>query len=153
MIITEIREQLKDAMRSKDQAALDALRGVMSAFTNELVASGKSPQDEVTDEIALKVILRTIKQRQDAIQQFEAGGRTDLADEDKKQLAVLIKFQPAQMAESEIQKIAIAKKAELGLEDKTKMGMLVGAVVKEIAARGESADGAIVKKVIEELFV
>ncbi len=152
MIIQTIREQLKDAMRSKDQAALDALRGVMSAFTNELVASGKSPQDEVTDDIALKVILRTIKQRQDAIAQFEAGGRTDLAEEDKKQLAVLMQFQPAQMAESEIRAIATAKKDELGMTDKTKMGMLVGAVVKEIAARGESADGGVVKKIIEELF-
>ena len=152
MIIQTIREQLKDAMRSKNQPALDALRGVMSAFTNELVASGKSPQDEVTDDIALKVILRTIKQRQDAIAQFEAGGRTDLAEEDKKQLEVLIQFQPAQMAESDIREIATAKKAELGMEDKTKMGMLVGAVVKEIAARGESADGGVVKKIIEELF-
>ena len=139
-------------MRSKDQAALDALRGVMSAFTNELVASGKSPQDEVTDDIALKVILRTIKQRQDAIAQFEAGGRTDLAEEDKKQLAVLMQFQPAQMAESEIRAIATAKKDELGMTDKTKIGMLVGAVVKEIATRGESADGGVVKKIIEELF-
>lgn len=152
MIIQTIREQLKDAMRSKDQPALDALRGVMSAFTNELVASGKSPQDEVTDDIALKVIGRTIKQRQDAIAQFEAGGRTDLAEEDKKQLEVLIQFQPAQMAESDIRAIATAKKAELGMTDKTKMGMLVGAVVKEIAARGESADGGVVKKIIEELF-
>lgn len=152
MIIQTIREQLKDAMRSKNQPALDALRGVMSAFTNELVASGKSPQDEVTDDIALKVILRTIKQRQDAIAQFEAGGRTDLAEEDKKQLEVLIQFQPAQMAESDIREIATAKKAELGMTDKTKMGMLVGAVVKEIAARGESADGGVVKKIIEELF-
>ncbi len=152
MIIQTIRDQLKDAMRSKDQAALDALRGVMSAFTNELVASGKSPQDEVTDDIALKVILRTIKQRQDAIAQFEAGGRTDLAEEDKKQLAVLMQFQPAQMAEADIRAIATAKKDELGMTDKTKMGMLVGAVVKEIAARGESADGGVIKKIIEELF-
>lgn len=153
MIAQTIREQLKDAMRSKDQAALDALRGVMSAFTSELVANGKTPQDEVTDEIALKVILRTIKQRQDAIAQFEAGGRADLAEEDKKQLAVLMQFQPAQMDASEIEKIAIAKKAELGLTDKAKMGMLVGAVVKEIAVRGESADGAVVKGIIEQLFI
>lgn len=152
MIITDIRDQLKQAMRDKNQPALDALRGVMSAFTNELVASGKSPQDEVTDDIALKVILRTIKQRQDAIQQFEAGGRTDLAEEDKKQLEVLMQFQPAQMAESDIREIATTKKAELGMTDKTKMGMLVGAVVKEIAARGESADGGVVKRIIEELF-
>ena len=153
MISTEIREQLKQAMRDKDQATLDALRGVMSAFTNELVSSGKTPQDEVTDEIALKVILRTIKQRRDAIEQFEKAGRTDLADADKLQLAVLERFQPAQMSESDIAAIASAKKLELNVTDSAKMGILVGAVMKEITARGESADGGVVKKVIEQLFI
>ena len=153
MISTEIREQLKQAMRDKDQATLDALRGVMSAFTNELVSSGKTPQDEVTDEIALKVILRTIKQRRDAIEQFEKAGRTDLADADKLQLAVLERFQPAQMSESDIVAIASAKKLELNVTDSAKMGILVGAVMKEITARGESADGGVVKKVIEQLFI
>jgi len=83
MISTDIREKMKDAMRSKDQVALDTYRGILSSFTNELVAAGKTPQDEVTDDIALSVIKKTIKQRKDAIQQFEAAGRTDLADADK----------------------------------------------------------------------
>lgn len=149
MIATDIREKLKDAMRSKDQVALDTYRGILSAFTNELVAAGKTPQDEVTDDIALSVIKRTIKQRKDAIAQFEAGGRQDLADADRAQLALLEVFQPAQMSEADIQAIAQRKKAELGVADKSKLGILVGAVMKETAG---NADGQVVKRIVESLF-
>jgi hypothetical protein len=149
MISTDIREKMKDAMRAKDQVALDTYRGILSAFTNELVAAGKTPQDEVTDDIALAVIKKTIKQRKDAISQFEAAGRTDLADADKAQLALLEIFQPAQMNEDDIRTIAMVKKVELGVVDKTKLGVLVGAVMKETAG---NADGQVVKAVVESLF-
>jgi uncharacterized protein YqeY len=149
MISTDIREKLKDAMRSKDQVALNTYRGIISAFTNELVSAGKTPQDEVTDDIALSVIKKTIKQRKDAIQQFETAGRTDLAEDDKAQLALLEVFQPAQMNEDDIRTIAMVKKVELGITDKTKLGILVGAVMKETAG---NADGQVVKAIVESLF-
>lgn len=155
MISTDIREKLKDAMRNKDQVALDTYRGILSACTNELVANGKTPQDEVTDDVALAVIKRTIKQRKDAIEQFTAGGRDDLADADRAQLALLEVFQPAQMSEADIKAIAERKKSELGIEDKSKLGILVGAVMKETAglpAQAGNADGQVVKNIVESLF-
>jgi len=148
-IVLKIREQLKDAMRAKDQVALDTYRGLLSAFTNELVASGKTPQDEMSDEDAQKIISRTVKQRKDAIEQFTAGGRLDLANDDKAQLALLVGFLPAQMSEDDIMKIAVAKKSELGISDIAKIGVLTGAVMKE--TKGQ-ADGAVVKKIVESLF-
>ncbi len=148
-IATNIREQLKLAMKEKNQDALDTFRSVISAFTSELVASGKTPQDEVTDEIAQKVIQKIIKQRQDSISQFEAGGRNDLAEIEKAQLAFLVPFMPVQMSEEKIREIVLAKKEILNFTDKAKMGMLVGAVMKEV---GASADGAVVKKIVEESF-
>ncbi len=151
-IATEVRENMKNAMREKNQIALDTYRGALSAFTAELVNSGKTPQDEVSDDMALKVILKLIKQRKDAITQYEAGGRADLADDEKAQLALLEKFQPAQMSEADIRAIAEKKKAELNVTDKAKSGILTGAVMKEIAAQGASADGGLVKTVVESLF-
>lgn len=148
-IVINIREKLKDAMRSKNQVALDTYRGVLSAFTNELVALGKTPQDEMSDEEAQKVITRLIKQRRDSIDQFEKGGRNDLAESEKSQLALLAEFLPPQMSKDDVKKIAEAKKAELGINDKTKIGVLTGAVMK--ALNGQ-ADGAIVKKIVESLF-
>jgi uncharacterized protein YqeY len=99
--------------------------------------------------MALKVIQKIIKQRKDSIAQFEAGGRADLAADEKTQLSYLEVFQPAQMAESEIRAIAEAKKAELNVTDKAKAGILTGAVMKEVAGR---ADGGVVKQIVESLF-
>ncbi len=150
MISNDIREKLKDAMRAKDQVALDTYRGILSAFTNELVSSGKTPQDEVSDEIALSVIKKVIKQRKDSISQFEAAGRNDLVLDEQAQLALLEVFQPAQMSEDDVRAIAVRKKEELGITDKSKIGILIGAVMKETVG---NADGQVVKKVVEELFV
>lgn len=149
MISGDIREGLKTAMKEKDQVALDTYRSVLSAFQNELVATGKTPQDEVTDELAQKVITRLIKQRKDAIEQYKAGGRTDLAQTEEAQLSLLEKYLPAQLSDEEIQKIAVSKKAELGVEDKAKVGILVGAVMKAVAGQ---ADGGRVKTIVESLF-
>ena len=144
-----IREKLKDAMRAKDQIALDTLRSVLTGFTSELVAAGKTPQDEVTDDMAMKVITKLVKQRKDSISQFEAGGRADLAVDEKLQLAVLEAYTPEQMSEEKIREIAVAKKEALNVTDKAKSGILTGAVMKEIAGQ---ADGMLVKKVVDSLF-
>jgi len=144
-----IRSQLKDAMRAKDQIALDTLRSVLTGFTSELVAAGKTPQDEVTDDIAMKVITKLVKQRKDSISQFEAGGRADLAVDEKLQLAVLEAYMPEQMSEEKIREIAVAKKEALNVTDKAKAGILTGAVMKEVAGQ---ADGMLVKQVVDSLF-
>jgi uncharacterized protein YqeY len=148
-IATDIREELKNAMREKNQPALDTYRAILTGFMQELTATGKTPQDEVDDATALKVIQKLIKQRKDAISQFEAGGRQDLADDEKAQLVYLEKFQPAQMSEADIRTVAEKKKAELGITDKSKIGILVGAVMKEVSG---AADGSTVKGVVESLF-
>jgi uncharacterized protein len=149
-IQVDIREALKVAMKEKDQVKLDTLRAALSAFLNEAVNYGKKPHEELTDAEAQTVIKRLIKQRKDAIQQFEAGGRADLAETEKAQLAVLDAYQPAQMSEADVRGIAERKKAELNVTDKSKAGILVGAVMKETAGQ---ADGGVVKKIVDELFV
>lgn len=154
-IVLTIREQLKDAMRAKEQVVLDTLRGVMSACTSELLATGKTPQDEITDDIVLKVVGRLVKQRKDAIAQYETGGRSDLADKERMELTVLEKFKPPQMSDADIKMIAELKKKELNITDKSKSGILVGAVMKEaakVAAKAGEADGAAVKLIVESLF-
>lgn len=149
MLHEQIKDKIKDAMRAKDTVKLDVLRGVLSSFTNELVATGKTPQDILDDDKALAVIKRLAKQRKDSIEQFEKGNRKDLADKERGELVHLEEFLPEMMGKEEIQKIAEQKKAELGIDDKSKMGMLMGAVMKELKGK---ADGTDVKEVIESLF-
>jgi uncharacterized protein YqeY len=149
-LAVQIREKLKTAMKEKDQTALDTLRAVLSACTNELVSAGKTPQDEVPDDMVIKVVTRLIKQRKDSIEQFTSGGRVDLVAGEQAQIWVLEQFMPEQMSEEKIRAIAVAKQSELGMSDKSKSGMLVGAVMKEV---GTQADGMTVKKIVESLFV
>lgn len=147
-IVEQIKSDMKDAMRAKDAQALTALRGLLSAFTNELVAIGRTPQDSLSDEEAITVIKRASKQRKDAIEQFEKGGRPELAEDEKAELAVIEKYLPATMSLEDIKTIAEAKIAEFG-GDKTKLGQIIGAVLKQTAGQ---ADGGDVKKVVTELL-
>jgi uncharacterized protein YqeY len=145
----DIRNSLKDAMKAKDAVKLRTVRSILTAFTNELVATGKTPQDMIDDEAGLAVIKRLSKQRKDSISQYEAASRNDLAEPEKEELAVLESYLPSLMTQEQILPVAVAKKAELGVEDKAKMGILVGAIMKELAGK---ADGADVKAVVEGLF-
>lgn len=145
----QIKEDMKTAMKAKEPEKVTVLRGVMSAFTNELVAKGKMPQDTLNDEEALAVITREAKRRKDSIQQFTDGGRPELAEDEQKELEVLEAYLPTLMSQGEIRPIAEAKKAEMGDIDKTKMGQLMGAVMAELKGK---ADGGDVKAVVESLF-
>lgn len=143
----KIQEQIKEALRAKDQVRLTTLRGALASFTNESVAKGRKPQDKLSDEEVIAVIRRLVKQRKDSIEQFEKGGRNDLAENEKAEMQVLEEFLPAQMSEEKIREIVEQKKAQLGITDKSKIGIFIGAVMKETAGQ---ADGALVKKIVEE---
>jgi len=144
-----IRSQVKDAMLKREAVRLDVLRGLLAAFTNELVAKGKKPDQELADDEVLAVIKRSVKQRKDSIEQFKSGNRNDLAESESAELRILETFLPKMIDEAEIRKVAEAKKAELKVNDKNKLGVLVGAVMKELKGQ---ADGAAVKSVVESLF-
>jgi hypothetical protein len=145
----QIKGEVKQAMLAKDTVKLSVVRGMVSAFTNELVATGKMPQDILDDAGVLKVIKKLANQRKDSIDQFEKGGRPELADGERAELAILEKYLPTLMSREEIKKVAIAKKEELGITDKAKAGQLTGAIMKELAGQ---ADGNDVKAVVEELL-
>lgn len=145
----DIKGSLKEAMKAKEEVKLRVIRSLLTAFMNELVATSRTPQDMLTDDEALTVIKRAAKQRKESITQYEAAGRDELAAPEKEELEALESYLPQMMSQDEIRPIAEAKKAELGIDDKSKMGMLIGAVMKEL---GGTADGGDVKTVIESLF-
>lgn len=144
-----IKASLKEAMMAKDTVRMTVIRGLMSAFTNELVSIGRTPQDALSDEEVLTVIRRAVKQRKDAVEQFTAGGRADLAESEQAELSLLEVYLPQLMSKDEIKAFAEAKKAELGVTDKTKVGILMSALMKDLKGK---ADGTDVKTVVEALF-
>ncbi len=142
-----IKAALKPAMIAKDAVRVGTLRMIMSAFTNELVTQGHPPTDPLSDADCIKVIKKLSKQRKDSIDQFIAGGRPELAEDEKNELAILEEFLPAAMSEADIETRVAVKLAESPL-DPTKKGQFVGMMMKEL---GDTADGATVKAIIDRL--
>lgn len=149
MLHEQIKMGIKEAMMAKDTVRLETMRSISAAFTNDLVAKGKKPQEMLTDEEALAVITKLAKQRKDSIEQFKSAGRQDLVDEENVQLVILETYLPKLMDKSEVEAIARAKKTELGITDPTKKGMLMSALMKDLKGK---ADGTVVKEVVDSLF-
>ena len=149
MLHEQIKNKIKEAMMAHDSVGLETYRGMISAFTNELVAKNRKPNEMLTDEEVLAVITRLSKQRKDSIEQFKKGNREDLVKEETAQLSILEKYLPALMSYDEVHKIAIVKKTELGIMDATKKGMLMSALMKDLKGK---ADGTTVKEAVDSLF-
>ena len=145
----KIRKELTESMRARDSLKTSVLRGLLAAFTNELIAKGRKPEDKLSDEEMLAVIKRGVKQRKDSIEQFQKGGRQDLVDKETAEMKMLEAYLPAQMPRQEIEKIAKQLKEKMGVTDKSKTGQFMGSLMKELKGQ---ADGAVVKEIVEDLF-
>lgn len=149
MLHEQTKNKIKEAMLAKDSVSLEAYRGMLAAFTNELVTKGRKPSEMLGDDEALVVVARMVKQRKDSIEQYKKGNRDDLVKEENAELAILETYLPKMMGRDEVEKIVKNKKEELSVMDTTKKGMLMSAVMKELKGK---ADGALVKEVIDSLF-
>lgn len=143
-----IKESIKDAMRAKDTVRLSVLRGLVTAFVNELIVLKEKPDGELSDDAALAVIAREAKKHKESISQFDAAGRTDLSEGEKAELAIIETFLPEQMSREEIVAVVQKKKEELNA-DVSQKGVFIGAVMKELKGK---ADGKIVQEVVNELL-
>ncbi len=143
-----IKAKVKESMIARNADRTTVLRGVLAAFQTEMMNKNIAG-DVLSDADALPVLKRLVKQRKDSIEQFEKGGRADLAESEKKELVILEEFLPAQMSREEVLKIATALKEKMAVTDRSKLGQFVGAVMKE--TKGQ-ADGSVVKEVVESLF-
>lgn len=150
-IQNQIKEETIAAMKAKDSVKLNTLRSLSTAFVNELISKKKRPDEELPDEDALAVISRAVKQRKDSIEQFEKGGRADLAETEKQELAILEAYLPAQMSDEEIRAFVKQKQADPTTPEATRgnKNQFMGFVMKELKGK---ADGAAVKRIIEESF-
>jgi hypothetical protein len=145
----QVKGELKISLKAKQAVRLRVVRQLLTAFMNEMVATGRTPQDLLTDEETLAVIKRAAKQRKESITQYEAANRPELAVPEKEELAVLETYLPQLMSIKDITPIVVSKKAELGINDKSKMGLLVGAVMIDLAGQ---VDGSDVKLAVEATF-
>ncbi len=145
MIHEDIKKNIPEAMKARDEVKLRTYRSLVTMMTNEVVAKKRKPDEFLTDDEALAVLKRAANQRKDSIEQFDKAGRSELSEPEKLELAVIEALLPAQMSREDIEKVVKAKKAEM---PDANIGMLTGAVMKELKGQ---ADGAVVKEVIESL--
>jgi hypothetical protein len=147
MIHEQIQADLKSAMKSGEKEKTGVLRFLISAIKNHQIEIKAKGEEYLKDEEVIAVIRRQVKQRKDSIAEFEKGGRQELVEKEKAEMAILENYLPAQAGEDKIREVVKAKISELGITDKFGFGKLMGAAMAELK---DQADGDAVKKVVEE---
>ena len=148
MIYEQIKEDIKTAMKARDELKTTTLRGVVTEFTNELVRMKKKPSEVLDDDNAIKVIKKLIKQRKESIDIYEKAGRTETADQEKKEMEILQQFIPEQMAEEDVERIVKEVISEMG--ENAQIGQIMKTVMEK--AKGQ-ADGSMVSEIVRKNIV
>ena len=137
----KLMEDMKSAMKARDMAAVNTLRGVIAKVKDLTVNAGK----EMDDDTVVSTVAKAVKQREESIAQFTAAGRAELAENEKREMAVLVKYLPQQLSEAEVAAVVKAVVAETGAASKKDMGR----VMKEVMARVKGqADGKRVSRLV-----
>jgi uncharacterized protein YqeY len=131
-----IDEDLRDAMRAKNSARLSVLRMLKAALKNAAIEK-VGADGELSDADAIAVIRKQVKQRQDSIESFEKGGRAELVEKEKAEMAVLNGYLPQAISEDELRKLVTETIAEVGATSRAQMGPVMKALGPKVAGRAD----------------
>lgn len=143
----KVMEELKVAMRAKDEAALRTLRAIKAGIIIEKTAEGAN--GEINEATELKMLQKMAKQRKDSLDIFEKQGREDLAAKEREELAIIEKFLPKQMGADELKAAVAAIVAQVGATSPADMGKVMGVASKQLAGK---ADGKAISEVVKQLL-
>lgn len=144
---TKIMEELKNAMRAKDEAALRTLRAIKAAILIEKTSANAS--ENLTEADELKMLQKMAKQRRDSLDIFTQQNREDLAAKEREELAIIERFLPQQMSVEELQKELKAIIAEVGATSPADMGKVMGIATKKLAGK---TDGKAISENVKQLL-
>jgi len=145
-IVDDVTNQMKDAMRAKDTVRLATLRSMRTAFLNEMKKDGS---DTVSDEVCETLLRKLEKQRKESIEAFAKGGREEMAENERAELAVIQEFLP-QLADAAQTRVWVeAAIAESGASGPKEMGKVMGALMK---AHKADIDGNLAREIVQELL-
>lgn len=145
-LTTDINEQIKTAMKAGDKIRLETLRSIRAGILD----FEKSGIDrEMTDDDAFTIINSAAKKRKDAIEQFDAAGRTEAADKERQELAIIMEFLPAQMSEQEVHSAVAAIIEQLGASQPSDFGKVMGVAVKQLKGK---TDGSLIQTITKKLL-
>ena len=146
-LFDRISEDIKNAMRAKDKVALETLRNVKKFFIEAKTAPGAN--DTLSDEAAMKIIQKLVKQCKDAAELYVGQGRQDLADDEMAQVKVMEAYLPQQMTAEELEAALKEIIAEVGATGPQDMGKVMGAATKKLAGL---AEGRAISAKVKELL-
>ena len=143
----QIQADLKTAMKARDRDTVATLRMALAAIKNLRVSSGHS--GEVTDEETVQLLLREAKKRTEAAEAYDAAGRAELADKERRELAILRPDLPAQLGDEELRTIVSDTISEVGANSPSDLGTVMSAVMPKVKGQ---ADGKRVNAITRELL-
>jgi uncharacterized protein len=142
-----IMSDMKDAMKSKNEAALRSLRAIKAEIIKAKTDPGAG--GSISPDTEIKLLQKLVKQRKDSLEIFRQQNRADLAQKEEEELAIIETFLPKQMDEAEIRTKVAAVIAETGASGPQDMGKVMGVVTKQLAGQ---ADGKVISGIVKELL-
>lgn len=143
----QVMGQMKEAMKSKNEAALRSLRAIKAAII--LAKTSEGAGGEVTADAELKLLQKLVKQRKDSLEIFRNQGRNDLADKELEEIEVISSFLPSQLEGDALEQAVKAIITETGATGPADMGKVMGAATKALAGR---ADGKAISALVKQLL-
>ena len=146
-LFDQVSNDIKSAMLAKDKVRLEALRGIKKEFLEAKTAKGAD--GELTDDMAMKILAKMVKQRKESAQIYTEQNRPDLAEPELAEAAVIETYLPKQMNEEEVTEALKAIIAQVGATTPQEMGKVMGVATKQLAGR---ADGRAISAKVKELL-
>jgi uncharacterized protein YqeY len=145
-IVDDVTDQMKDAMRAKDALRLAVLRSMRTVFLNEMKKDGS---ESVSDADCETLLRKLEKQRKESIEAFSKGGREEMAERERAELAVIQEFLPQLADAGQTRQWVEAAIAETGASEPKDMGKVMGALMK---AHKAEMDGNVARAIVQELL-
>lgn len=145
----KINEDLKQAMRDKDQRKLSALRSIKSALLIEKTNKDQTSGEEIPESVEMQLLQKQVKQRKESAETYEEQGRSDLADEERYQASIIEKYLPDQMDEEQLKDEVKAIIDELGATSMQDMGKVMETATKRLAGK---ADNKKISEIVKSLL-
>ena len=136
MLRARLNDDLKDALKAKDQLAVATLRLILAALKDrDIAARGKGNSDGVKDDEIIQLLQKMVRQRRDSIEAYQNGGRQDLAEREAAEIEVIKRFLPEELDEAEVQSAVEQTIAELQADSVKDMGKVIGTLKERYAGR------------------
>ncbi|MCF7805360.1 MAG: GatB/YqeY domain-containing protein [Candidatus Marinimicrobia bacterium] len=142
-LIDKLNDDLKSAMKSKDKVRLETIRSLKSMLREKEIEKN----DDLSEEEQIKVLSSAAKRRREAIESYQEGGRTELADQEQAELEIIETYLPEQLSEDDIRELVDEILEETGASTMQDMGRVMGAIMPKV--RGQ-ADGSLVQQIVKE---